>query len=464
METDITCDLAILGGGPGGYVCAIRAAKLGLSTVLIEKENLGGTCLNVGCIPSKAVIHAADEFHRLCTVRSGSDLGISASGAKIDFAKTTRWKDGIVEKLTSGVSHLLAQAGVRVLEGQGRFEDGKTLSVRTGRADMRVHATQVVIATGSRPQGLPGLPFGKDILSSTQILALGKLPKSLAVVGAGYIGLELGIAFAKLGVEVAVIEAAPRILPAFDRQLSAPVKTRMRDLGIWLHTETFADRHENGILTVKHADGRQGSLRADKVLLTVGRKPVLDGWGRENLVLEEKDGFLAVDEQCRTPMRGIFAIGDVTEGPMLAHRAMAQGLVVAEIAAARRSVWDKRAVPSVCFTDPEIVSVGLLPEQAAPLGLEAQATVFPLLANGRALTQERSDGFVRVVARADNEVILGLQAVGQGVSELASEFSLALEMGATLTDVAATMHAHPSLGETVQEACLKALGQALHAV
>lgn len=462
--SEISCKLLIIGGGPGGYVCGIRAGQLGIDTVLVEKTRLGGTCLNVGCIPSKALIHAADEFHQLSVFASKGALGISAENPAIDFARTLEWKDGIVNRLNSGVAGLLKRSRVRMFHGQARFLDGKTVLVETDTGRQTIHAENIVIATGSVPVEIQALPFGGKVISSTEALSLEKIPEKLAIVGGGYIGLEIGTAFAKLGAKVTVVEATDRILPQYDAELTRPVMARLKALGVEVLTGTSAkglSKDEAG-LEVLTADGTTKTIEADRILVTVGRKPQTDGWGLSEIRLDMDGRFIRIDERCRTSMRGVYAIGDVTGEPMLAHRAMAQGEMVAEIIAGGNQVWDKRCIPAVCFTDPEIVTVGLSPDEARKAGHEIQVGVFPFQANGRAMTVEREDGMIRVVARADNHLILGIQAVGVGISELSSSFAQAVEMGARLEDIAATIHAHPTLSEGFVEASMKALGHALH--
>lgn len=462
---DITCKLLIIGAGPGGYVCAIRAGQLGVDTVIVEQDRPGGTCLNVGCIPSKALIHAADEFHRIGQMAAGMDpLGISVASPIVDLRKTIDWKDGIVNRLNAGVTTLLNKAHVRTVPGSARFRDGKTVLVRTETGEQVIRAETIVIATGSAPMELPGLPFGGAVISSTEALALGSPPSTLAVVGGGYIGLELGIALAKLGSRVTLIEATDRILPLYDAELTRPVVKRLDMLGVVVMTRAKAKglSPSQDQLLVETADGLETIVSAERILVTIGRKPRLDGWGLEEIDLDRQDRFIRIDDQCRTSMRGIYAIGDVTGEPMLAHRAMAQGEMVAEIVAGQKRCWDKRCIPAVCFTDPEIVSAGLLPEEARKSGHEVRVCQYPLSANGRAMTLRSTEGFVRVVARADNHIVLGIQAVGAGVSELSAAFSLAIEMGARLEDIANTIHAHPTLSEGFQEAALKGLGRALH--
>jgi dihydrolipoamide dehydrogenase len=461
---DISCKLLVIGAGPGGYVCAIRAGQLGIDTVIVEEKRPGGTCLNVGCIPSKAVIHAADEFHIAAEAsRGASPVGISLASPAIDLKKTIAWKDNIVGRLTTGVSGLLKKAKVKSVEGRARFRDGKTVEVETSTGTQIIRAENIVIATGSQPVELPNLPFGGKVMSSTEALALTKLPEKIAVIGAGYIGLELGTAFAKLGAQVTIVEALDRILPLYDKELVRPVEKRLGELGIELLLSAKAKGLSGtGALLVETADGSEQKIEADAILVTVGRKPATENWGREELVLDMDGRFVRIDDECRTSMRGIFAIGDVTGEPMLAHRAMAQGEMVAEIVAGHKRSWDKVAIAAVCFTDPEIVSVGLSPDQAKAAGREIKTAQFPFTANGRAMSMADEAGFVRVVARADNHLVLGIQAVGRGVSELSAAFGLALEMGARLEDIAGTIHAHPTQGEALQEAALRTLGHALH--
>lgn len=462
---DLSCKLLIIGAGPGGYVCAIRAGQLSVDTIIVDKDNVGGTCLNVGCIPSKALIHAAGDFHRIVEAAEGrSLLGLSAANPRIDLKATIAWKDGIVSRLTSGVGSLLKKNGVKLVHGHARVLDGKTIEVDRNGEKQRISAETIVIATGSVPVELPFLPFGGRVLSSTDALSLDAVPDNLVVVGGGYIGLEIGTAFRKLGASVTVVEAASRVLPQYDAELTKPLMARLKSLGINVLTEVQArglTQDDRSLLAVSKS-GEEHVLTADSVLVTVGRRPATTGWGLESLKLTTSGHFVDIDDKCRTSMRGVYAIGDITGEPMLAHRAMAQGEMVAEIVAGKKRAWDKVAIPAICFTDPEIVSVGLSAEQAKAADIAVTTGTFPFRGNGRAMTLERDDGFVRIVARADNHVVLGIQAVGEGVAELATAFGLAVEMGARLEDVAATIHAHPSLGEAFQEAALAGLGHAIH--
>lgn len=470
METQKTT-LLIIGGGPGGYVAAIRAAQLGIATTLVEGDTLGGTCLNIGCIPSKALIHAAQAYHQARHFTGDATLGIHVQGASIDVAQTVRWKDGIVARLTGGVGALLKKHGVRVVKGWAQIVDGKTVDVGLAKLGgvpeappMRIQCEHLLLASGSVELGLPGMPFGGMVISSTQALSPAAVPQRLVVVGAGYIGLELGMVYRKLGADVTVVEAQDRILPLYDEELVKPVAASLRQLGVQVHLACKVqglNAAGDGVRIVDSA-GRESELAADQVLVAVGRVPRTHGWGLEQLMLAMQGRALKVDDQCRTSMRNVWAIGDLTGEPMLAHRAMAQGEMVAEIIAGKRRHFAPAAIAAVCFTDPEVVSAGLSPAEAARAGLDCLTAHFPFAANGRALTLESSDGFVRVVARRDTHLIVGWQAVGAGVSELSSAFSHSLEMGETLEDVAGIVHAHPTLGEAVHEAALRALGHALH--
>lgn len=462
---NIHCKLLVIGAGPGGYVCAIKASQLGVETVIIEQAELGGTCLNVGCIPSKALIHAADEFYKITEVVSGnSKIGISAQAPQLDFSKTTSWKDDIVDRLNSGVDGLLRQAGVTSVQGHAKFLDGKRVEVKTPGGVQIINAEMIVIATGSETIELPFLKFGGNIISSTEALALDEVPNKLTVVGGGYIGLELGTAFAKLGSNVTVIEADEKILPQYDAELTKPLAARLKHLDVKVLTSTKVKglSSDKSKLVIETLGQAEQEIDTDKILVTVGRKPVTNNVGLDQLVLNMAGAFIEIDDKCRTSMKGIFAIGDVTGEPMLAHRAMAQGEMVAEIVAGKNRSWDKYCIPAVCFTDPEIVTAGITPLEAEQAGIAIKISNFPFKANGRAMTTEREDGFIRVIARADNHLILGVQGIGANISELSASLGLAIEMGARLEDIATTIHAHPTLGEALQEACLKALGNAIH--
>jgi dihydrolipoamide dehydrogenase len=458
----LDCKVLIVGGGPGGYVAAIRSGQLGLDTILVEESRLGGTCLIRGCIPSKAIIHAAGLFQEMTERVGKGRLGISLSAPpQLEYAETVRWKDGVVDKLNGGVAALLKRAKVRVVDGRAVFSDAKTCNVATNEGPIAITAENVVLATGSLPIELPFLPFGGAVISSTEALALKEVPEQLAVIGAGYIGLELGIAFRKLGARVTVVEAEKQILPLYDAELTAPVRKWMEKHEIALHLGARAKGVKGDALVVE-AEGKTLSLSADRILVTVGRRPNTEGWGLENMGVDMAGRFVRIDDRCATSMRGVYAIGDLTGEPMLAHRASAQGEIVAEIIAGEDRRFDPAAIAAICFTEPEIVSVGLSPAEARAQGHEVVAATFPFSASGRALGMDAGEGFVRIVARKDDHLVLGVQAVGAHASELSGEFAHAMEMRAVLEDIAGTIHVHPTLSEAFHESALRALGHAIH--
>jgi len=458
MSQTLHTTLLIIGGGPGGYVAAIRAGQLGIPTILVEGQALGGTCLNIGCIPSKALIHVAEQFQQTVHHSQGSQLGIEVDVPTLDIRKSVEWKDGIVDRLTTGVAALLKKHKVHVIHGWAKVVDGKTVDV----GDQRIQCEHLLLATGSKSVNLPMLPIGGPIISSTEALAPTHVPKRLIVVGGGYIGLELGIAYRKLGAEVSVVEAQEHILPAYDAELTLPVAESLKQLGVKLYLKHSVTGFENQCLQVRDPNGDTLSLETDQVLVAVGRTPNTQGWNLEALNLDMNGSAIRIDSRCQTSMRNVWAIGDLSGEPMLAHRAMAQGEMVAELISGKSREFHPAAIPAVCFTDPELVVVGKTPDEAKAAGMDCIVSSFPFAANGRAMTLESKTGFVRVVARRDNHLIVGWQAVGVGVSELSTAFGLSLEMGARLEDVAGTIHAHPTLGEAVQEAALRALGHALH--
>ncbi|HJW42312.1 MAG TPA: dihydrolipoyl dehydrogenase [Rhizomicrobium sp.] len=463
MVEKIATKVLIIGGGPGGYVAGIRCGQLGLDTVLVEAAKLGGTCLNIGCIPSKAIIHVAGEFETMAHAAVKPLNGIRLKSAPaIDFAETVKWKDGVVKRLNTGVAMLLKRGKVRVVEGWATFSDAKTCAVKTKDGETTITAEHVILANGSVPAELPFLKFGGKVISSSEALSLPVLPKKLAVVGAGYIGLELGIAFRKLGCEVTVVEALDRILPLYDAALVAPVAKWLEKNGVTVHLGAKAKGASKTGLLVETKDGKTLDIAADNILVTVGRKPATEGWGLENMAVDMAGRFVKVDDQCRTSMKDVWAVGDLVGEPMLEHKAAKQGEMVAEIIAGHRRRFDPVSIPAVCFTEPEIVSAGMGPHEAA--GDDFITAQFPFMANGRALSMDSGEngGFVRIIARKSDHRVVGIQAVGAHVSEMSNEFSLALEMGAVLEDIAGTIHVHPTLGEAFHESALRALGHAIH--
>jgi dihydrolipoamide dehydrogenase len=454
----------VVGGGPGGYVAAIRAGQLGLDTVLVDSRRLGGTCLTRGCIPSKALIHAASLRAEMVEAAHQPRFGLSLDREPtLDFAATIAWKDGVVDRLSNGVAGLLRRAKVRSLHGFARFSDAKTCTVALPDSDIVIRPEHVILATGSHSVELPFLPFGGKVIGSDEALSLPAVPERLVVVGAGYIGLELGTAYRKLGAKVTIVEAAENILPLYDAKLSDPVRRWLLANEVELHLGARALGEEGEGLAIELHGGERRVLPATHILVTVGRRPASEGWGLEAMNVAMDGAFVRVDERCATSTAGVWAIGDLVGGPMLAHKASAQGEMVAEIISGVRRRFDPSGIPAVCFTEPEIVSIGIAPNEV-PDDVESVVGHFPFLANGRALSMDAGDtgGFVRVVARRHDHRILGIQATGAHISELAAQFATLLEMGAVLEDVAGIIHAHPTLGEAVHESALGALGHAIH--
>tara|TARA_B100001175_G_scaffold90931_1_gene76742 strand:+ start:7478 stop:8914 length:1437 start_codon:yes stop_codon:yes gene_type:complete len=470
------CQVLIIGAGPGGYVAGIRSGQLGLDTIVVEGDRAGGTCLIRGCIPSKALIHAAERFESLSMHSDdGGHMGISISSEpELDMASLISWKDSIVDRLNKGVESLLKSSGVDLIKGWATFTGPKRCVVETTEGDVEIEAENVIIATGSSHIDLPFMPCDEEfVLSSTGALELDSLPAKVAIVGGGYIGIELGCALSKLGTEVTVIEGMDSILGLFDRELRRPLEIWLKKHGVSVHTNALAKGAEvkgrgasKKVEVTFEKEGEIQSLKVDKVLVTVGRRPNTKEWGLETMGvrMDHSGRFIRTDRQCRTNVPGIFAIGDVAGEPMLAHKASSQGEMVAEIISGLSREFDKVAIPAIVFTEPEIVSVGLLPDEARERGEDIIIGKFPLAANGRALTleAEKTGGFIRVIARESDHVILGIQAVGSHVAELHGEFVLALEMGSLLEDVADTVHAHPTMAEAFHESVLKTLGHAIH--
>jgi dihydrolipoamide dehydrogenase len=460
-------ELLVIGGGPGGYVAAIRAAQLDVDVTLAEMDAYGGTCLNHGCIPSKAFVSATDRAHEAA---AAEHMGVYADPA-VDMSEMVSWKDKIVSRLTNGVEMLCKNAGVTLVEGRAQFEDEETARIdrqRDGEGGETIAFDNAVVATGSRPVELPGFSFdGERILSSKDALALDSLPDSLLVVGAGYIGMELATVFQKLDCDVTVIEQLPEALPLYEDDVAEIVRERAADMGVDFAFEHAAeDWEEDGdglVVTTESEDGDQRTFEAEKCLVAVGRKPVTDTLALEETDVETDDhGFVVTDNEARTNVEGIFAIGDVAGEPMLAHKAFREGEVAAEVVAGDSSTLDDQVMPAAVFTDPEIGTVGMTQSEADEAGLDPVVGQMPLRASGRALTLDDTDGFVRVVADEGSGVVLGGQIVGPDASEMVAEIALAIEMGATLEDVATTVHVHPTLSEAVHEAVKGAAGHSIH--
>jgi dihydrolipoamide dehydrogenase len=460
-------ELLVVGGGPGGYVAAIRAAQLGVDTTLVERDAYGGTCLNYGCIPSKALISGADLAHR---AGQAEDMGIYADPA-VDMAGMVEWKDGVVTRLTRGVESLANSAGVELIEGEATFtgkHEARIAHGGEGQGSESIEFEHVIVATGSRPMQVPGFEFdGEAILSSKDALALESLPERLLVVGAGYIGMELSTVFQKLGCEVTIVEMLDEALPGYEDDIAELVRERAEALGVDFYFGEAADSWEESgedvVVHTKDADGELTRFDADKVLVAVGREAVIDGLGLDELGTEPTDeGVLETDEQARTDQSHVFAVGDVAGEPMLAHKAMTEGEVAAEAIAGEPAAMDQQAIPAAVFTEPEIGTVGMTESDAETAGFDPVVGQMPMRANGRALTVDAKEGFVRLVADDQTGFVLGAQIVGPEASELIAEVGLAIEMGATLEDLGSTIHTHPTLSEAVHEAALDAQDAAIH--
>ena len=463
-------DVCVIGSGPGGYVAAIRCAQLGLKTAVVEREKLGGVCLNIGCIPSKAMIGAAHLRHRM--QHDAAEMGLEFSGeVKVNMKKLKSWKQSVCDRMSGGVEGLLKGNGVDIIAGEAQFSSTGELKVTGSDSTKSIQAKNLIVATGSRPIEIPGFEFDeKNVLSSTGALALEKIPKSLIVIGGGYIGLEIGSYLAKLGTEVDILEAGPAILAAVaEKDVAQVVARKLKKDGIKVHLKAMAKSSKklgSGFEVAAEVAGQEKKFKAEKILVTVGRKPNSDQMNLKAIGIEmDERGFLKTDAQRRTNHPNIYAIGDIACQPMLAHKASYEGIMVAEIISGKNRVYDTKTVPAVIFTDPEIASAGMLESEAKAAGYtDLKISKFPFGANGKAVALMETDGFVKMIADAKTNVVLGVHIVGPEASNLISEAALAIEMGATLEDIALTIHPHPTLGETMMEAAEATLGHAIHII
>jgi dihydrolipoamide dehydrogenase len=432
---------------------------------LISKEALpGGECLHRGCIPSKALIEAANFFGK---IKSAKEIGIIVSDAQVDFPALQQWKESVVNKLVNGMAQLLKQHKIKYLVGEAALTGAHSLDIKTSAGTQRLNFENLIIATGSRSRPLKGFDFdGKSILSSEQALALKEIPKSLLVIGGGYIGLELGEVFSKIGSKVTIVEALTELLPGTDPALVRPLKKKLTILQIDIMLETLAKSFVPGTsgltVSLEPKDAKPKEIQVEKILVAVGRIPNSEGLGLEKVSVErDNHGFIKINARCQTSLPHIYAIGDVAGGMMLAHKASREGLVAAACIAGEKAAFDNQ-VPAVIFTDPEIAYVGLSEEQAKAQGIEVVTGMFGFAANGRALTMNDSEGFIRVIAEKSSQRVIGVQMVGPHVSDLISEATLGIEMGATTEDFALTIHPHPTLSEAMMEAMESALGMPIH--
>jgi dihydrolipoamide dehydrogenase len=459
-------DVVVIGGGPGGYVCAIRAGQLGLTTILIERDQLGGICVAQGCIPSKALISAAKIYGR---AKEGASMGIIADGIRLDFPALQRWKSGVIASLEAGIATLCRGNNVEVIKGEAELLSSSQLKVKTSQGIEEIWAKNVVIATGSKANSLPGFEFdGRVVLSSTEALAIENVPPSMLVVGGGYIGLEICGVFQRLGTKVTIVEVTDQLLPGTEADLVRMVQRNLEKRGAVIHLKSKLSSLEKGPggakATVSTPTG-DVQVEASVVLVSVGRGPRTDGMNLPKVgVNVDAKGYIVTDKQMKTSAPGVYAIGDVRGQPLLAHKASKEGIVAAEVIAGRQSASDWKVVPWAIFTDPEIAGVGMTEKLAVDAGIEVKRSRFSFAALGRALAGGEPDGFVRIISEAKSGLVLGVQIVGADASNLISEAALAIEMGATVDDIALTIHPHPTLPEALMEAAESAAGRPIHQV
>lgn len=449
----IKTDTLVIGSGPGGYVAAIRAAQTGQKVVIIERDQLGGVCSNIGCIPSKALISVGHRFEQII---HSNDIGLTASKIRLDFTKAQAFKDRIVKKLTGGVEYLLKSNKVEIVKGEAYFVNVNTVRVTSINSAQNYTFKNVILATGSRPVEIPAFKFTERVINSTGALALKEVPNKLVVIGGGYIGTELGSAYANLGSQVTIIEGGEDILAGFEKQMTQIVKKGLKKKGVEIITGASAKsvkENENGVMITFEAYGEEKQIEANYILVTVGRRPNTDKMGLQEIGIKFGErGLISVDRQCRTNIPNIYAIGDIIAGPQLAHKASYEGKVAAEAIAGKKSAVDYLAIPAVCFTDPELATVGYSEEQAKAENFEVKIAKLPFALNGRVLTLGMTDGFIKLIARKEDDLLVGAQIVGVGASNIIAEIGLAIEAGLTAKDIAQTIHAHPTLSEMVMEA------------
>lgn len=462
---DKTFDLIVIGAGPGGYVAAIRAAQLGMQVVCVDKRGLGGTCLNVGCIPSKALLESSELYHQAQTAFASH--GIKTGEVSLDLKAMMKRKSVIVQKMTAGIRGLFRKNNVTSIAGAARLLGKGQVAVAGEKGEEVLKGERILIATGSSPIQLPGLPFDGDrIISSTEALALDEVPKKLLVIGAGAIGLELGSVWQRLGAQVQVVEFLDRITPGMDRELSDGLQKILEKQGLSFVFETKAESAQvkDGVVRVVLKQGDKAlEAMCDRVLVAVGRRPNVAGFGVEEagVGLDEK-GRVVVNEKFETNVAGIYAIGDVIPGPMLAHKAEEEGVAAVEMMAGKAGHVNYDAIPNVVYTHPELASVGLTEEQVKEKGIPHRVGKFPFLGNGRAHSLGAPEGLVKLIAHEKTDRVLGLHILGARASEILAEGVLAMEFSASAEDIARTMHAHPTLPEAIKEAALAVDGRAIH--
>jgi dihydrolipoamide dehydrogenase len=461
----IRTEALIIGAGPGGYVAGIRLGQLKKKAIVVEKDKPGGICLNVGCIPSKALINASKTYDKI--KNHGAEIGLYADNVRVDMGKMQSWKGEVVSKLTGGVRTLLKANGCDYRTGTAKLVSKNTVEVTDAAgAVTTIQADNIVIATGSRPIEIPGFKFdGQRIVDSTGALDFQTVPDRFIVIGGGYIGIEIGTLYAKLGSKVTIVEALPTILAGNDPEIIQVVARKLKKLGVEVMTsakaKSWTEASGRAAVTLD-VGGRDVTLEADRVLVAVGRRPNSEGLGLEQVGVKIDKGFVPVDKKLRTNVPGIYAIGDVAGQPMLAHKASKEAEVCAEVIAGHRAEMDVRCIPAVIFSDPEVATAGISAEEAEKRGRKIKVGKFPFVALGRAIANADTDGFVKVVIDAQTKEVLGIHVVGNGASDVIAEAALAIEMGALADDIALTIHAHPTLPEAIMEAAKASLGEAIH--
>ncbi|NVY95706.1 dihydrolipoyl dehydrogenase [Lactobacillus sp. DCY120] len=465
-------ETVVVGAGPGGYVAAIRAAELGQKVTIIEKEYMGGVCLNVGCVPSKALIQAG---HRMHDAQDATTYGITTSDVKLDFSKTQAWKnEKVVQRMTSGVKMLLKKHKIEIIDGEAFLDNNNQLRVMAvgprqfmdNGGGQTIKFKNLILATGSRPIEIKGFKFGGRVLDSTGLLNVKDLPKKLVVVGGGYIGTELAGAFANLGTEVTILEGTKQIVANFEKAMVSVVEKNLKKKGVKIVTNAMAQNaKDNGdsVDVTYEVDGKATTVNADYVMVSVGRKPNTDNFGLEMTDVKLTDrGLVETDKQGRTSVDNIFAIGDITAGPALAHKAFFQAKTAAGAISGEKTENDYLGVPAVCFTDPEMASVGITEAEAKEEKREIKVAKFPFAGNARAVSLDSMDGFVKLISDKNTGTILGGQVVGPSASDLISEISILVNCQLNAEDVALTIHPHPTLGEPIQEAADMLIGYPTH--
>jgi dihydrolipoamide dehydrogenase len=458
-------DLVVIGSGPGGYVAAIRAAQLGLKTAVIEEDKIGGVCLNVGCIPSKSLIYASGLVEK---IRHADALGLTVGDLKVDGKKLQAWKSGIVNRLTTGVGFLLSKNGATVITGHAEFTSPTSVDVRSADGKVRsVGFRKCIVAVGARAATLPFLPIGGKVVTYREALDIDWVPRTFTVIGGGVIGLEMGGVFQRLGSKLTVIELTDALLPGTDPDLVKVVEREMKKAGAVVHRETgatgVATKGGKQVVTAKTKAGEALEVESEVVLVAVGFKPNSDRVGAAKAGLTiDKTGHFPVNEHRQTNVPHVYAIGDCAGLPWLAHKASKEGIVAAEHAAGKKTAYDVRAMPSATFTHPEIATVGLQEHEAKAKGMAVNVGKFPFSALGRAMSVGATEGFVKIIADAKTDEVLGVSAVGYQASDLIAEAALAIEMGATSEDIALTVHAHPTWPESMMEAAEAVHKHAIH--